>query len=599
MSVRIKKRIKLLDQTINIFEDEGVKEFIQIETSISSIKKSLSKIVNGNKRSGKELNDILAGFNELDGLVEQFKSNYNSNLDKLIKDYNWLKNKFDILDGERKNFKSLYELASHLENETDLESLLQIIIDSITKIIDAEYGILELIDDDGKAKAFKNSGQNDNSFILEMKEKVLETSIKSGSSIIMNNLIVAEANGNKGKFASVMCLPLKSDDAIIGIIFLGVYRKSFTGGETELIEELEPRISRAIANNIKYGLLVESRQKMLAELRANYDFDEVIGDSPQIATLLSIVADIADSNTAILIEGESGTGKEVIAKAIHKNSSRRDKPFIPINCSAIPENLLESELFGYERGAFTGAIARKPGKFEQANGGTILLDEIGELPLSLQVKLLRFLQSHEFELLGSNEVIKSDIRIITATKRDLSQMVEAGEFRDDLYYRINVININTPALRERASDIHLLADHFINLYNNSNEKEIRGISNDALSLLEKYDYPGNVRELENLIERAVVLCKNSMIGVDDLPDKIRFLADQDNERIPQNSKQLRLVKKKILDESVGTVERDFVVNALRKARGNISEASRLTQMHRKQFQRLMNRHNLNVQDIGI
>jgi transcriptional regulator with GAF, ATPase, and Fis domain len=287
----------------------------------------------------------------------------------------------------------------------------------------------------------------------------------------------------------------------------------------------------------------------------------------------------------------------VIAKAIHDNSPRRNEPFIAINCSAIPETLLESELFGYEKGAFTGAVNRKPGKIEQADGGTILLDEIGEIPLTLQVKLLRFLQSHDFEPLGSNKIVKSDIRIITATKRELSRMVEAGEFRDDLFYRINVININLPSLRERKCDIADLTEHFIKIYAAKNNKEIDGIANDALQALEQYRFPGNVRELENIIERAVVLCKTGLLSFDDLPENLKKSYNSESDNAPQTSRQLKLVKQRILDESVGLIERDFVVSALRKANGNVSEAARITQMHRKQFQRLMQRCSLTVQDI--
>jgi transcriptional regulator with GAF, ATPase, and Fis domain len=312
---------------------------------------------------------------------------------------------------------------------------------------------------------------------------------------------------------------------------------------------------------------------------------------------MSTISDVAESDTTVLIEGESGTGKEVIARAIHKNSLRKDDSFITINCSAIPETLLESELFGYEKGAFTGAVNRKPGKFELANGGTIFLDEIGELSMALQVKLLRFLQSHEFEPLGSNKLIKSDVRIIAATKRDLTKMVEEGKFRDDLFYRINVIDIFIPPLKERQGDIPLLANHFIRKYVEKNNKEIEGISKEALNLVGQFSFPGNVRELENVIERAVVLCKNKILGVDDLPDIIRSAVDNGDGVLPQNSKQLQNVKRKLIQDSIEPLEKNFIIRALRNTGGNISEAARITQMDRRQFQRLMRRYNLELQDI--
>jgi transcriptional regulator with GAF, ATPase, and Fis domain len=599
MSIKIKKRSKLFLESLGSMKADGDSRLTAIADSITTLAKEINKLSAGEEDNGRQYVKLKKSLVNLNRSVADFKGDLTDGMEKLTKDYGWLKNKLVLLEDERKNFKTLYELSSILDNETELENLLQSVVDSITEVVNADYGIIELISEDGKVKLSREASSNSNGLLLlEMKDKVLDAAIDSGSSVVMNSLILKDKeNGDKRKFGSVMCVPLKTDDYIFGAIYFGAFRKSFTADETDLIEELEERISLAIANNIKFNMIAESSQEVLAELRSTYNFSNAIGESPQLATVLSIVADIADSNTSVLIEGESGTGKEVVARAIHYNSSRREQPFIPINCSAIPETLLESELFGYEKGAFTGAVNRKPGKFEQANGGTILLDEIGDLPLTLQVKLLRFLQSHEFEPLGSNKVVKSDIRIITATKRDLSRMVESGEFRDDLFYRINVINIHIPPLRERKCDISALTEYFISHYANKNNKEIEGISNEALSILEQYKFPGNVRELENIVERAVVLCKSKILGADDLPDHITKPSSTDTEKTPQTSYQLKLIKKKILDESVGVVEKNFIINALRKAKGNVSEAARITQMHRKQFQRLMQRWHLSAQDI--
>lgn len=594
----MKKRSKLFSESIENLKTASLAELSPLYDDIRKLRKYLGNSISGevNKTPTDEMARTI---DNLENSIDTFEDSLAHELDKLQKEYSWLKNKLCVLEDERKNFKILYELTSILDSENELDRIVQAVVDSIAKLLDAEYGVAELIDDDNNIIMTKEASTNVNGLLLlEFKEKVFEAAIDSGSSIIMNSLLLKDKeNGNKRKFGSVICMPLKSDDNIIGTIYFGAYKKNFSVDETDLLEALQERIGQAIANKLRFGRLVESRQKMLAQLHDNYDFSEVIGISPQIATVLSIVADIADSNTAVLLEGESGTGKEVIARAIHKNSSRKNQPFIPINCSAIPETLLESELFGYEKGAFTGATGRKPGKFEQADGGTILLDEIGELPLALQVKLLRFLQSHEYEPLGSNRLIKSDVRIITATKRDLSKMVELEKFRDDLYYRINVINIKIPPLRERTGDIQALAAHFTRLYSDNSNKAIKGITKEALSLIEQFDFPGNVRELENVVERAVVLCKNTMLGIDDLPDNIVSPIVSDSEHIPQNSYQLKLVKKQILDESVSVLEKNFVIKALRRASGNVSEAARITQMHRRQFQRLMQRCNLDLQDI--
>ena len=234
-------------------------------------------------------------------------------------------------------------------------------------------------------------------------------------------------------------------------------------------------------------------------------------------TIVNMAGRVASSRTTVLIQGESGTGKELFARLIHGTSPRSEKPMIVVNCGAIPETLLESELFGHEKGAFTGATARRIGRFEEADGGTLFLDEIGELSPPVQVKLLRFLQEREFQRLGGNQTIRADVRIISATNRNLEEKVKEGSFRDDLYYRLNVVSMTIPPLRDRRGDIPLLIDYFIDRFSTENDKEIEGLSSEAMDTLLKYDYPGNVRELENIIERAVVIARDRVISVKDLP----------------------------------------------------------------------------------
>ncbi|MBI3079465.1 MAG: sigma-54-dependent Fis family transcriptional regulator [Deltaproteobacteria bacterium] len=269
----------------------------------------------------------------------------------------------------------------------------------------------------------------------------------------------------------------------------------------------------------KQSLVLENRS--LHQLLADVEEKErVIGSSAAMQTVWDLVCQVAPSSANVLIHGESGTGKELIATAIHRLSPRRNKALVKVSCAALPETLLESELFGYERGAFTGAHTRKEGRFELADGGTLLLDEIGEVPLSLQVKLLRVLQDGRFERLGSVKTTQVDVRIIASTNKNLEEAIRQGTFREDLYYRLNVIGITLPGLRDRTEDIPLLAAHFIRLYGRKNQKEIKGISEDALEQLCSYPWPGNVRELENVIERAVILARGSHIGVADLPPHI-------------------------------------------------------------------------------
>ncbi len=263
-------------------------------------------------------------------------------------------------------------------------------------------------------------------------------------------------------------------------------------------------------------LRVEAGQ-LRQRLADKHQIKNLVGSSSALQNVIETVLQVAPSRASVLICGESGTGKELVASAIHQHSPRASGPFVKLNCAALAENLLESELYGHERGAFTGALARRDGRFQQADGGTLFLDEIGEISPALQVKLLRFLQEHEFERVGGNQTIKVDVRIVAATNRDLKQRVRDGQFREDLYYRLNVVTIETPPLRVRPGDIPLLAMHFLNRYAPENEKQVTGFSDAALELLTRYEWPGNVRELENAVERAVVVARHELVDVSDLP----------------------------------------------------------------------------------
>lgn len=288
----------------------------------------------------------------------------------------------------------------------------------------------------------------------------------------------------------------------------------------------------------------------------------IVYRSQKMAELLSLCSRIAPSKATVLIQGESGTGKELFARLIHGLSPRHTKPLIAVNCGALPETLIESELFGHEKGAFTGAVQRRIGKVEQADGGTLFLDEIGELSLGAQVKLLRFLQEGEFQRLGGSHTLRADVRVIVATNRDLQREVREGRFREDLYYRLNVIQINIPPLRERKEDIPALIEHFIKIYGRKNQKEIKGLSAEARSMLMRYDYPGNVRELENIIERAVVITKGDYIGLEDLPFGMEVRKKTEEKR---NSLSLK--------ERVEALERQLIKEALRDSEGNQSKAA--------------------------
>ncbi|HYH40378.1 MAG TPA: sigma 54-interacting transcriptional regulator, partial [Burkholderiales bacterium] len=299
------------------------------------------------------------------------------------------------------------------------------------------------------------------------------------------------------------------------------------------------------------------------ELRERYDFAGIVGNSGPMQRVYEQVAQVARTNTTVLLRGESGTGKELIASAIHYNSSRAKKPFVKVSCGALPDTLIESELFGYEKGAFTGADARKKGRFELAEGGTLFLDEIGDVQLSTQVKLLRVLQEREFERLGGHETLKADVRLIAATNKDLERAIEKGSFREDLFYRLNVFPIFIPPLRERKPDVLLLADHFLQRFSAEHGRDIRRLATPAIDMLTSYHWPGNARELQNVIERAVLVCDGHVIHAHHLSPTL------------QTAEASGTVMSIALDDAVAAYEKDLLQDALKSARGNRAKAARL------------------------
>jgi Nif-specific regulatory protein len=327
----------------------------------------------------------------------------------------------------------------------------------------------------------------------------------------------------QSKRTAFFCVPIKLEGNTIGA--LSVDRQAGIKDDFEANVKLLNVIATMVAQAVKLSKLVESDRKQLRdenvrlhqELKRRFKIHNMVGSSNAMQEVYRLIEQVADSNATILLRGESGTGKDLAAHAIHYNSPRADKPFVKVNCTAMPETLLESELFGHEKGAFTGAVERRIGRFEKAHGGTIFLDEIGDFPPSLQVKLLRVIQFKEFERVGSVETIKTNVRIIVATHKNLEEQIKEGLFREDLYYRINVFPIYLPPLREHKEDIMLLADHFLEKYAAENNKNITRISTPAIEMLTRYHWPGNVRELENCIERAVLLCDGDVIRSEHLP----------------------------------------------------------------------------------
>lgn len=361
------------------------------------------------------------------------------------------------------------------------------------------------------------------------------------------------------------------------------------------MDEMEVLIEKTLTvSRLEY----ENREMKL-ELKSIYGPENIIGDHPLIIQVKDLIRQVAGTKTTVLIQGESGTGKELVARAIHVGSDRASRPFVVINCAAIPGTLLESELFGYEKGAFTGALRTKKGHLEAADRGTLFLDEIGEMPRELQVKILRMMEDQKFQRVGGTEEIEVDNRILAATNKDLKQAVEAGSFREDLYYRLKVITISIPPLRERKEDIPLLVDHFLRKHRSNLRKKTIRVSEATLGVLREYSWPGNVRELENALIRALVLCPGEIIEPQDLPEEIRKEERKgrgEEVRIPVDREKLKQMKKEIQQKVKAEMERQFVAEALRQGKGNVLRSAEKVGMDRRQFQNLIKKYGISKED---
>ena len=368
---------------------------------------------------------------------------------------------------------------------------------------------------------------------------------------------------------SFICVPIPGARKAIGAFNVDLAFEKDRDYERDL--QFFRLVATMFAQAIRVKQLAEAeRQRLLDEniqlkedLKERYDFSHIIGTSGPMRQVFEQIARVAASNTTVLVRGESGTGKELIAHAIHYNSARAKKPFVRVSCAALPDSLIESELFGYEKGAFTGATARKKGRFELADGGTLFLDEIGDINVSTQVKLLRVLQEREFERLGGTEAVKANVRLVAATHSDLEKAIAAGTFREDLHYRLNVFTIFVPPLRERKTDVLLLADSFLEKYAIEHGKNIKRISTPAIDMLMAYHWPGNVRELENIIERAVLVCDGNVVHGHHLPPTL------------QTGEASGTVTDVPLAEAVGAYEKDLIQDALKTVRGNRVKAAKL------------------------
>jgi Nif-specific regulatory protein len=381
-----------------------------------------------------------------------------------------------------------------------------------------------------------------------------------------------------------MCVPVKKGSQVVGALSADrPFEESYSLKDGKrLLSIIATMIAQRVINLetiwFEKEQLREENQRLQQELSNKFRITHIIGNSNKMREVFQMISQVSRSNATVLLRGESGTGKELAANAIHYNSLRSKSPFVKVNCAALPSNLIESELFGHEKGAFTGAIRQQRGKFELGNKGTVFLDEIGSIGMDVQVKLLRVLQEKEFERVGGYQTIKADVRIIAATNKNLEQAVEEETFRGDLYYRLNVFPIYMPPLRERKTDVLLLADHFLEKYAKENHKDIRRLSTPAIDMLIQYHWPGNVRELENCIERAVLLCDEGVIHSYHLPPTVQTAEESDT--LPGRS----------LEDALANLEREMIIDALKTTRGNMAKGAQILKTTERKFAYKVRKH---------
>lgn len=484
---------------------------------------------------------------------------------------------------------ALMQFSTKINAVRGTENLQNEILTQLFEVIPAQEGAILLTDDKGDfAETFALNRENLNESV-NVSQTIINQVLQEKIAILANN-VAADEKLSEAKslvvsmVSSLLCVPLILFEKTLGVVYLATKQTHSTFDESHLrfVTAIAGISAVAIENARNVEFLERENERLRAETLLERN---MLGESEPMQKVFGLILKVAPSDSTVLIEGESGTGKELAARAIHLNSRRKDKPFVAINCAALAETLLESELFGHERGAFTGAIAQKKGKIELAQGGTLFLDEIGEMALSLQAKLLRVLQEREFERVGGIKPIKADIRLITATNRNLEEEAKAGNFRQDLYYRLNVVRFTMPPLRERKDDILLIAENFTEKFAHQMNRRLRGISSKAKKLLLNYDFPGNVRELENAIERAVVLGTSEWIQPEDLPENL--LESIDLHEINENSTLN-------YHEAVQEKKKELIRKAFREANGSYVEAAKLLDVHPNYLHRLI--RNLNIKD---
>ncbi len=486
-----------------------------------------------------------------------------------------------------RDLSALMKVSTTINAIRGLDNLQERLLELLFEVVPAQHGAILLTAENsfeaGTVFGLDRAYGKDQA--VSVSRTIAQQVLRDGVALLATNPAREESLATESliqtRAHSVMCVPLIVFDRKLGVLYLDttVTGDDFNKDHLQLVTAISGIAAVAIENARQFEWLESENQRLLADVNIEHN---MVGESPAMQRVYHFISKVAPTDSTVLISGESGTGKELAARAIHRNSKRAQKPFLAVNCAALTESLLESELFGHEKGAFTGAITQKKGRLEIADGGTVFLDEIGEITPALQVKLLRVLQEREFERVGGTATIKVDLRLIAATNKNLEEAIEAGEFRQDLFYRLNVVSFEMPGLRDRREDIMLLASYFADKYGAKCNRKLKGISADARAFLSSYDWPGNVRELENAIERAVVLGATDLILPEDLPETLL-------EREAHTANSMTSYH-----EAVSQTKKEIILSAMEQAKGNYTEAAKLLGVHPNYLHRLI--RNLNLRD---
>lgn len=494
--------------------------------------------------------------------------------------------------------QKLLNIGKEVLAEPDVDHVLEKSVDQLIESSGAERGMIILYN--GQGHRHIQTARNLNKEDIENPEFEISNTIisdvkRTGEQQYLKNAL-SDKNLDKSKsvlrlkILSVICLPLIFNEKIFGVIYLDnrTIQGRFTPETNEFVKSVADFISLAAYHTVERNHWKKKTNALEEELRVRYNFDAIIGQSPKMINVMEMISQVADTDATVLVEGESGTGKELTVRAIHLNSSRKNNPILVVNCAAFPENLLESEFFGHEKGSFTGADRQQKGKFEQADKGTLFLDEVDEMSPALQVKLLRAIQFGEFTPIGGQETKSCDVRIIAASKSDLRKLVVSGKFREDLYYRLNLFLIKIPPVRERREDILLLAEYFLLDACQRIKKKNLKFSDASKKYLENYKFPGNIRELENAVHRSSILCKSKIIEPENLPEEITNKFSNEIKFSDLQDISFKSAKEKVITE----FERNYLQQILNECDGVISKAAERIGMHKKNLHEKLNKYGI-------